>query len=908
MNGGLNTKFLWHNKPFEFAFKELNSSPSGLSIEETTARLKSCGSNIIPEIRKRNSFTLFLKQFHNTLIYVMLSATLITLLLNKFVDAFVILAVVIVNAIIGFIQEDKAEKGMAAIHKMLAPLTTVIRNGERKKIESMFLVPGDIVILEAGDKVTADLRLFSTNNLFIQEAVLTGESVAVEKNANPVIESAMLGDRSCMAYSGTLVTSGQGKGVVIGTGINTEIGGISTVLSQVQSIDTPLVVQMRKFARWLTLSILLIAIVFFLYGYLYNIYSFSEMFMIAVSLAVAAIPEGLPAVITINFAISVQAMVKHNVIVRKLPAIETLGSVSVICTDKTGTLTRNDMVVSSVVIDEHLFTLHGNGYEPKGSISLSNKPIEPSDHIHLIQLAKASALCNDAILKEHNKTWIVEGDPMEGALLSFAGKAGFNILSSNSEYLRADCLPFDAKHRFMATLHHIKNDTGVIFVKGAPERILSMCNMQITSTGNLAPLNKEHWNKQIDIIAALGQRVLAFATKEVSIEQKKLSFTNMESLTFIGLAGMIDPPRPEAISAIAACKMAGIRVKMITGDHAKTACAIGKQIGLQNYHKVLTGHDLDNMTDTKLQEDVLNCDIFARTTPEHKLRLVTALQKNNLTVAMTGDGVNDAPALKRADVGIAMGETGSEVAKESAKLILLDDNFASIEAAVREGRTAYDNIQKVIIWTLPTNAGVAVAIIVAILLGMELPVTPIQILWVNLVTSATLGIALAFEPTEENTMRRPPRARDEPILSSLLIWQIIWVSTLFSGIVIGVYSYAISIGYSVELAHTLCINILVVLEIFYLFFTRNIYGTSFTWKGFLGTRIIWLTLFTITSAQFAITYIPLLQKIFATQAVSFIDGLSVIGIGIIFFIVIEGEKQLSLIIKGKIKTNEKSGT
>jgi magnesium-transporting ATPase (P-type) len=489
----------------------------------------------------------------------------------------------------------------------------------------------------------------------------------------------------------------------------------------------------------------------------------------------------------------------------------------------------------------------------------------------------------------------VEGDPMEGALLAFAGKMNVDARSEQAAWTRTDAIPFDAKHRFMATLNHDHERHAFVFVKGAPERILTMCQNQRSADGKTEPLDSVYWNEQSENIAALGQRVLAFAVKSVQPEHTVLEHAEVEgTLTLLGMVGMIDPPRAEAITAVAECHGAGIRVKMITGDHAKTAAAIGKQIGLHNPDKVLTGTDLDNMDDAQLRQAVLDCDIFARTSPEHKLRLVMALQSHGMTVAMTGDGVNDAPALKRADAGIAMGKKGSEAAKEAAELVLADDNFASIAAAVREGRTVYDNIKKVISWTLPTNAGEAMTIIVALLFGMTLPITPIQILWVNLITAVTLGIALAFEPTEENTMRRPPRPRHEPLLTSELVWHIVLVSILFLCGVFGIYHYAIDRGYSVELARTLALNTLVVMEIFHLFFIRNIYGTSLTWKAVRGTKVVWTTVIMITIAQFAITYLSPLQAVFATVSIPFWDGVLIVAIGATLFAIIETEKQIRL--------------
>lgn len=885
----------WHDQSPEAALRKLETAPTGLHQTEADARLATYGPNRLPEPPRRSTLMRFLLQFHNILIYVLLGSTVITAFLDHWVDTFVILAVVIANAVIGFIQEGKAEKAMDAIRQMLAPYASVLRGGERRSVAGEMLVPGDIVLLEAGDKVPADLRLLQAHGMSVQEAILTGESVPVEKHTPPVAAAAPLGDRSCMAFSGTLVTSGQGKGIVVATGAATEIGRISGLLSEVETLTTPLVKQMGVFAKWLTILILLIAALLLVFGYFVEHYDFSEMFMAVVGLSVAAIPEGLPAILTITLAIGVQAMARRHAIVRRLPAIETLGSVSVICTDKTGTLTRNEMMVASIATHTHLFTLDGIGYEPKGIIRLEEAQIKPGEHAILDELARTSALCNDASLREHEGVWSVEGDPMEGALLAFSAKTGLDVRQALFTWTRTDTIPFDAEHRFMATLNHDHEHHAFVFVKGAPERILSMCTDQRSPTGGAEPLNEADWREKADAIATLGQRVLAFAVRPVKPEHTVLEHADVEgTLTLLGMVGMIDPPRPEAIEAVAECHGAGIRVKMITGDHAKTAAAIGRQVGLQNPETVLTGADLDSMDDLSLKEGVLTCDIFARTSPEHKLRLVMALQSHGMTVAMTGDGVNDAPALKRADAGIAMGKKGSEAAKEAAELVLADDNFASIAAAVREGRTVYDNIKKVISWTLPTNAGEAMTIIVALLLGMTLPVTPIQILWINLITAVTLGIALAFEPTEENTMRRPPRPRREPLLTGELAWHIVLVSTLFLCGVFGVYAYAIDRGYSEELARTIALNTLVVMEIFHLFFIRNIYGTSLTWKTVRGTKVMWAVVGVITVAQFAITYLPPLQAIFATQSVPFLDGLLIVGVGVALFAMIEIEKQIRL--------------
>lgn len=886
---------IWHDKSAQAVLAELAATPSGLTQSEAQRRLAVHGPNCLPEPPRHSALMRLLLQFHNILIYVLLGCAGITAAMGHLADTLVILAVVIANAVIGFVQEGKAESAMDAIRHMLAPHAAVLRGAERRSVAGETLVPGDIVLLEAGDKVPADLRLLQARGLQAQEAILTGESLPVDKHTHAVAADAALGDRGCLAFSGTLVTAGQGTGVVVATGAATQIGRISGMLSQVETLTTPLVAQMSIFAKWLTILILLIGALLLVFGYFVEHFEFNEMFMAVVGLSVAAIPEGLPAVLTITLAVGVQAMARRSVIVRRLPAIETLGSVSVICTDKTGTLTRNEMMVASVATSAHLFTLEGEGYERSGAVRREGVVVSGRDHDALPELARACALCNDAALREHEGVLTVEGDPMEGALLAFAGKIGVDERHERAVWARTDAIPFDAKHRFMATLNHDHEGNAFVFVKGAPERIIRMCQEQRAAHGSTAPLDPGYWHQAAEAIAAGGQRVLAFAIKPVLSSHTVLEHADVNgTLILLGITGLIDPPRAEAIEAVAQCRQAGIRVKMITGDHAGTAAAIAHQIGLQNPTRVLTGAAIDDMEDAALAAAVLETDVFARTSPEHKLRLVMALQAHGMTVAMTGDGVNDAPALKRADAGIAMGRKGSQAAQEAAELVLADDNFASIAAAVREGRTVYDNIKKVISWTLPTNAGEAATIIVALLFGMTLPVTPIQILWVNLVTAITLGLALAFEPTEASTMQRPPRARNEPLLTGELAWHIVLVSGLFLSAVFGMFAYAADRGYSIELARTIALNTLVVMEIFHLFFIRNIYGTSLTWGAVQGTPVVWMTVIAVTLAQFAITYLPPLQRIFATAPVPLLDGLLIIGVGAALFAVIEAEKQLRL--------------
>lgn len=862
--------------------RALDAGPAGLTGAEATRRLAAHGPNRMPEVRGRGPVLRFLMHFHNVLIYVLLGAAVVTATLQHWVDTGVILAVVMANAVIGFVQEGKAEAAMAAIRQMLALRAAVLRDGQRLTVDGAEIVPGDIVLLEAGDKVPADLRVLEARGLAAQEAMLTGESVPVEKDTDPVAADAALGDRRSMLWSGTLVTQGTARGLAVATGPGTEIGRIGGLLAGVEQLTTPLVAQMDHFARWLSFLILLAAGLLLVYGYFVGHHEFDEMFMAVVGVAVAAIPEGLPAVMTITLAIGVQAMARRHAIVRRLPAIEAIGSVSVICTDKTGTLTRNEMVVAAAETPEGSFTIAGKGYAPLGSITPAGD---------LSRLALAAALCNDAALHDRSGQWTVEGDPMEGALLAFAGKVGVSRAAD-----RLDAIPFDSRHRFMAVL---TEDLGGrrTQVKGAPERVLRMCG----------GVDYAHWHDRAEALARRGLRVLALAERVETGD--RLDAAALEcGLTFLGLVGLIDPPRPEAVAAVAECHSAGIRVKMITGDHAGTAAAIAAQIGLANPRRVLTGHDLDKLDDAQLALEAASVDVFARTSPEHKLRLVTALQANGLSVAMTGDGVNDAPALKRADAGIAMGLKGSEAAKEAADLVLADDNFATIVAAVREGRTVWDNLKKVISWTLPTNAGESLVVVLALLVGLAMPVTAVQILWINLITAITLGLALAFEPTESGTMARPPRRRDAPILSGELVWHVVLVAALFLASVFGVFAYALDKGHSLALAQTMAMNLLVVLEIFHLFFIRNIHGTSLTWDAVKGTRVVWTVVIAITAAQFAVTYLPPLQTILGTEPVPLADGLLIVGIGATFFAIIEIEKQIRLGLKGSLLSDWRRST
>ena len=881
----------WHNNSIETTFELLDSSQNGLSNKEANDRLSKYGKNRLPEPKSRSLFVRFLYQFNNVLIYVLIAASLVTAILGHWIDAGVIIGVVFVNAIIGFVQEGKAEDALKAIRQMLSPNAMVVRDGKQISIKAELLVPGDVVFLQSGDKVPADLRLLRTKGLQIQEAALTGESIAIEKIIESVPEQSVIGDRRCMAYSSTLVTHGQGSGIVVKTGADTEIGRISRLVSEVESVTTPLLLRMAQFGRWLTIAILLLAMITFVFGFFIRSYTATDMFLAAVSLAVAAIPEGLPAIMTITLAIGVRRMAKRNAIIRKLPAVETLGAVSVICSDKTGTLTRNEMTVRTIATVKNLFDLSGTGYNPHGSISLLGKDILPDDRPLLHELSRAAILCNDSSLEQKDNEWFVHGDPMEGALLVAGIKAGLDIETETKKYPRTDLIPFESEHRFMATLHHSHSGEAFVFVKGAPEQILKMCTFQRSLDGD-ADLDESYWLKRIEELAAQGQRVLAMAIKPVESEKVDLLFSDVESdLIMLGMFGMIDPPREEAIDAVQACKRAGIHVKMITGDHGATALAISRQLKLINTNNVLTGEDIDMMSEEELKQHVHDVDVYARVNPEHKLLLVKLLQEQGLIVAMTGDGVNDAPALKRADVGTAMGYNGTEAAKEAAEMVLADDNFASIMHAVEEGRTVYDNLKKSIAFILPTNGGEALIILGAILLGFEqLPLTPVQILWVNMITAVTLALSLAFEPPEKNVMNRSPRNTDEPLLGSYLIWRVIFVSFILMGGTIGLFLWEMAEHASIEHARTVAVNTLVMFEIFYLFNSRYLKDSVFNWEGFTGNKYVIIAISILIIFQLGFTYLAPMQSLFGTTAIDLGMWLRIILVSSSVLFLIEIEK------------------
>ena len=873
----------WHALGFDESAVALDTRAEGLTDEDARRRLDEHGPNRLPEPKRVHPALRFLGHFNSPLIYFLLVAAIAAFLLDHAVDALVILLVVLVNAVVGFVQEGRAETALAGMRSLISPNAVVRRSGEKREIDVAELVPGDIALIEAGDRVPADLRIRRARGLAIEEAALTGESVASEKGEAPVSPDAPLGERHSMAYSGTLVTRGQGTGVVVATGMGTEIGKISGMLQKVPPLVTPLLQQIDSFARLLTLAILAGAAALFAFAVLVRGFDWADALVAVVAVSVGAIPEGLPAVITITLAIGVQRMAARKAVIRKLPAVESLGATSVICSDKTGTLSRNEMTAVRLVTAEHEFDVSGTGYAPEGTIAPAGRTSSDADVPD--ELIRCGALCNEARLAiGENGRWGVAGDPMEGALLALAGKAGFDLPELRATWPGLDEIPFDASYRYMATLHRGPGDRHVVFIKGAPEAVLALCKSGARDID---------WAGHVERAAAEGERLLAFATLPFEGARGTIDHEDLAGATMLGLIGFIDPPREEAKRAIAECRSAGIAVKMITGDHVATALAIARQLDLADDPEALTGADVEAMDDAELTGRVEHVSVYARASPEQKLRIVRALQSHDHIVAMTGDGVNDAPALKQADVGTAMGVTGTEAAREAAEMVLLDDNFASIVAAVREGRTVYDNIRKVIAWTLPTNGGEAIVVVLAILAGFTLPMTATQILWINLVTAVTLGLVLAFEPPEPGIMERPPRKRDAPLLTRLLLWRVAFVSCLFAGVALLVFFGAQSLGASLEKARTLTVNMLVVSEIAYLFNVRFLHMRSLTLKGALGTRPVLIALAVVVLAQLAFTYLPFLQMVFETEPLTIVEGAIILAIGFGLLLLLETLKSIS---------------
>jgi magnesium-transporting ATPase (P-type) len=862
----------------------------GLDATEVARRFQKYGPNRLPEGKKRGALARFFAQFNNILVYVLLGAGFVKLMLNLWVDAAIIFAVVILNALLGFIQEGRAEKALDSIRNMLSAEARTVRGGEARLIPAEQLVPGDVVLLESGDKVPADLRLADAKNLRTEEAALTGESVPAEKATDPVSANATVGDRECMAFSGTMVVSGRGTGIVVATGSETELGRINQLLAGVSPLETPLLRQIKKFGYAITAIIAAISVLIFAYGKWVKGIDFVELFQAVVGIAVSLIPEGLPALITITLAIGVQRMAQRNAIIRRLPAVETLGSVSRICSDKTGTLTLMEMMVVSAVTAESAYQVTGDGYSPKGEVRKDGRPAGEAPVVTL--MGRVSMLCNDAELFQEGDAWKVEGDPTEGALYPFASKLGLERQAEQTAYPRIDAIPFESEHKFMATLHRSADGKEVLLVKGAPEVILERCDRQQTVAGEPAPLDREHFLKASDALAAQGERVLALAWLEnPGLKAGGLGPADLPStLVLLGLIGLLDPPRKEAIEAVKECHDGGIRVTMITGDHKITAAAIAKMLGIGDGKTAVTGTEIEDMDTATLQDRVRTVDVFARASPEHKLRLVKAIQADNQIVVMTGDGVNDAPSLKKADIGVAMGIKGTEVTKEAAGMILADDNFASITAAVKEGRTVYNNIEKAMLFLLPTNVAQALVIAVAIFFGFTMPITAPQVLWVNMVTSVALGLVISFEPHEIDVMQRPPRAVDRPIVTGFGAWRIIFVGLTLLAYTLLAFFWMKSQHASDELARTVAVNAITIGQVFYLLNSRYLLDSSLSLKAHTGNKYLPLGIGAVVILQLIFTYAPPFQAMFGNEAIPLWVWPWLIAGGLVFFLVVEAEK------------------
>jgi len=889
MQAAIAAETIWHNQTGDQTLSIFGVDPkSGLPEDEVQSRRHQYGLNVLTAKKGKGPLERFFLQFHSPLIYILIVAAVITLFLKEWVDSSVIFGVVLINSIIGFIQESKALSALEALSKTMTTQAVVLRGGRQEQVASTELVPGDIVLLTSGDKVPADIRLIHGRELQVSESALTGESVPVKKNIAALESSVYLGDRSNMAFASTFVTYGQGRGVVVATGDRTEVGKISELISAADNLDTPLTKKFARFSQFLLYVILALAVLTFLIG-VFRGQPAADMFMVAVALAVSAIPEGLPAAVTITLAIGVSRMARRRAIIRRLPAVETLGSTTVICSDKTGTLTENQMTVQEIFSGKEFYAVSGTGYDPAGQITRDG---QSADSTMLTDCLKAGLLCNDSKLVKKDGRFEIQGDPTEGALIVAAHKASMDAEAVDRQLPRIDAIPFESEYQYMATLH----DTGsgqprIAYLKGAVETILSKCSTSEDKNGVSGCLDTQEITREAECMASKGLRVLAFAKRSLPPDKDSLKHEDLSSdLVFLGLQGMMDPPRQEAMQAVQKCHTAGISVKMITGDHGLTASAIAEKIGIGKGVAV-TGKELERLSDEQIGEVADKTSIFARVTPEQKLRLVKMLQKRGHIVAMTGDGVNDAPALKQADIGVAMGLSGTEVAKESADIVLTDDNFASIEAAVEEGRCVFDNLTKFIMWTLPTNLGECLAIMVAVFFGLQLPVAPIHILWINMTTAIFLGMMLAFEPGEDGLMRRPPHDPQMPILKHDLMMRTAFVGILMATGVFGLFYYESHLGASLEEARTAAVGVLVVGELFYLFNCRSFKRSMFS-IGLFSNKWIWPGVFLMILLQLLFTYAPIMNQFFHSAPLSLESWIRIVAVGVGIYFAVGFEKWL----------------
>lgn len=897
----------WHALTVEQALREVQSNERGLTNEEAKNRLDRHGPNTIQRTSSDSVLKLLWRQIDNPLIWVLNGSAVLAMVLGKAVDGAVVLAVVVINTIIGFIQEYRAGKAIDALAGMVPENAAVIRDGKRDNLPVADLVPGDIVVLASGDRVPADVRLIAARNLRIEEAALTGESLPTDKSLNQVDVQAPIGDRSCIAFGGTLVTFGTGTGVVVATGNHTELGRISTMLREVVDLQTPLTKALESIGKVITVSVLVVSLIMVAIGVARMVNhgiafgaALKDTLVFAIALAVGAIPEGLPAIVTIALAIGVQRMASRRAIVRQLPAVETLGSTTKICSDKTGTLTRNEMTVQALWTTTGDFELTGVGYDPTGDLIQAGQVVREVPQI-VRDLARYGVLCNDATVCPEKDSWKLSGDPTEAALVTAAMKLGLDVDNERRDGRRIDVIPFESENQFMATLHDSPSDTQQIVMKGAPEVVLQHCSSLLGSD----TFDSREILGKVEHMASRGMRVLAVATKQRSGSSTDLETGDVQSdMELTGLVGMMDPPRREAIAAIETCKAAGISVVMITGDHQGTAAAIGKQLGLSPDGKVVTGAELEAASDQQLREITRSNNVFARVAPEHKLRLVRALQADGHVVAMTGDGVNDAPALKQSNIGVAMGITGTAASREASDIVLTDDNFASIAAAVEEGRRVYDNLIKSLAFVLPTNLGLALILIYAVaffpfnsVTGEQLlPILPVQLLWINLVAAVSLALPLAFEAKEPDLMLRPPRAPEEPVLNRFVLFRTVLVAVLMAAGAIGLfyveYNRDLANGVAIELAiaeaQTIAVTTVIMFQIFYLLNCRSLKGSVFE-IGMLSNPTVFIGIAVVLVLQAAFIYTPFLNGVLSSSPIELDDiGLAIaVGASILPVITVE---------------------
>ena len=874
----------WHAQDPEHTITALGSRPGGLHPSEVRERQASFGPNVLGRPSAPGRFQLLRRQIDNPLIWVLIGASLVAIALGKLVDGAVVMAVVVLNTIIGFVQEYRASRAIEALQSMVPEMATVVRDGQMHAVHASELVPGDIVTLSAGDRVPADMRLFATRNLRVVEAALTGESLPSEKAPHAVAADATIGDRTSMVYGGTYVTQGTGTALVVATGAATELGRISSLLREVVELETPLTRALRSLGSVIAVATIAASVVMVGIGVARSTAAgtpfgeaLGESIVFAIALAVGAIPEGLPAIVTIALAIGVQRMARRRVIIRKLPAVETLGSTTVICSDKTGTLTRNEMTVQEVWTPDGSTRVEGVGYAPVGAFARADATLAeaPQDVVRLLEDA---VLCSDASLVHKDDSWSIVGDPTEGALIVAAVKAGVGVEVLRADHVRVDEIPFDSDVQFMATLHRSPDGSCRVILKGAPEVILRRCSIDREG----GALDETAVHAEVERLAARGMRVLAVADREDRDDRAgELESRDVAGgFRFAGLIGMIDPPRTEAIDAIRKCRSAGIAVTMITGDHRVTAEAIARELEIGGVGRPLTGPELERLDDKQLRDVVQTTRVFARVAPEQKLRLVRALQAEGHVVAMTGDGVNDAPALRQANIGVAMGITGTAVSQEAADIVLTDDNFASIEAAVEEGRRVYDNLIKSLAFLLPTNLGLALILIFAVALlpfdpitgALLLPIEPTQILWINLVASVALGVPLAFEAMEPDVMRRPPRDPAAPVLSRFVITRTVVVATLMaaSAIALFLWEYQAALqsgtsdGIAISTAQTMTVTTVIMFQVFYLFSCRSLNDSIFR-IGVFSNPMVFVGLAALVALQAVFVYAPVMNEIFGTR-------------------------------------------